>query len=468
MALQLTQTARSVIIRLNITSSEKTCDYITSSIQTAHGDNGKADMLTVNEFLTVSKYPVDQLHFNNIHHNLRHDMPVLVTDNLIERMGFAGNDSIDRRRHFLTCLKKCDPNVTSYTSHSYDDFCTWQKGLLALSTIAPRCNSGSSDKTDSLEQATLPGPSEESILTMYPIIKKDKHSSRRKFVVISCDLLQKMLMKLGTLEGDNIRDHLIACKKLLEIYMQYQTVYKNMQYRIDVDNMQRKMDTMIIEARDERVEANRKHSQLLTVLTGTQTDLAGVRDKLTGTQTDLAGVRDKLTGTQTELTGVRGDLAGVRDKLTGTQTELTGVRGELANTQSELAESKDDTSELADSVEALNVRITKAAPDHIHAPLTKALTHELLLYGNNNRSYRCIRTQRRSAVTAVKTSIALGYNRHVLTIPYAQGAINLWQTVKQSYTGATFRISKCTLRAGVEEADLITAINDANTGRCDI
>jgi hypothetical protein len=402
-------------------------------------------MLTVKEFIHFAKYPVVGGEVDKFYNNLQHDMPIFVTDELIDWMGFSGGDGNKlpiKRKRFMEALKSCDPQYKEHKIFTFEQLPNLRCDNSHNVNIVPLYrhnvsgdNSNSSEQQEEqeqpLEQPQLPGPSEAELNAMYPVIAKDKNTVRRIFATIGTDLLQKMAMRLKTAKGDEIREHFITCKKVLEIYMQYQTVYKELQYRIDMDNMQRKMDNMLNDlslAREEReldrVKADANNVQLMR---------------------DLALAREER-----ELDRVKADANNVQ------------LMQDLALAREERDDSKDDTIELTDSVESLNSRISAAAPDHIHAPVSKALTHELLLYGNNSRGYRSIRAQHRSSSTSIKTSIALGYDRHVMTVAYAQGCINLWNVVKGSFTGASFYKSKCTLNDGVEEEALVAAIHAAN------
>jgi hypothetical protein len=416
MALQLAQSVRKAIIAHRVTSSEKTCGYITTAFQTAHDDGGKADMLTVKEFIHFAKYPVVGGEVDKFYNNLQHDMPILITDALIDWMGFDGTNDI-KRHNFTKCMKKCDPLSEYSKSFSYVQLCEWQNELLTKFNPVQLDGIESGDNSNTITHSNLPGLNKIEIEALYPTIVKDKNTTRRKFTLVNPDLFQSMVMGLKTSNGNKVRAHFITCKKVLEIYMQYQTVYKELQYRIDMDNMQRKMDNMLI-------DSNEKHAQLMD---------------------DLNLAREER----------------VRDQAKA-DTNNARLMDDLNLAREERDEAKNDTVELTDSVESLNSRISAAAPDHIHAPRSKALTHKLILYGNNARGYRCIRTQHRSSATAIRTSIALGYDRHVMTIAHAQGVINLWGKVVGSFLGASFSVSKCTLNDGVTEADLVAAINDAN------
>jgi hypothetical protein len=471
MALQLVQSVRKAIIAHRVTSSEATCGYITNAIQTAHGDGGKTDMLTVKEFIHFAKYPVVGGEKEKFYKNLQHDMPIFVTDELIDWMGFAGgkdNKVQIKRTAFMNSLNACDPHGKEHQLFTFDNLPTLRGKLSNIvcnvnsnNYTSSGDNSNSSEQQEEqeqpLEQHQLPGPSEAELNAMYPVIAKDKNTVRRIFATIGTDLLQKMAMRLKTAKGDEIREHFITCKKVLEIYMQYQTVYKELQYRIDMDNMQRKMDTMIlvqtntnqqlekanVDRELDRINADEKHAQLIgNMSSANELDRVNTDEKHAQLMGELALAREL-------------DRVNANEKHAQLMQDLTLAREERDD-------AKDDTIELTDSVESLNSRISAAAPDHIHAPVSKALTHELLLYGNNSRGYRSIRTQHRSSSTSIKTSIALGYDRHVMTVAYAQGCINLWNVVKGSFTGASFYKSKCALNAGVEEEALVAAIHAAN------
>jgi hypothetical protein len=205
--LDMDSMARAVIIKRNITSSETTCGYIVAAVSKAHGDALKADMLTVKEFRTASGMSVDALWVDRFYNNIKHDMPIFISDAMIEWMGFEGgkdNDMTVKRKHFLKTLKRCDPSGNNHQTFSFDELSKYQCDLSPLSTKTPRGPTHSGDKSNSDEHAQLPGPSESDIKSMYPTIEKDRDTSRRKYVMVDTDLFQKILMRLDTSKGDHV------------------------------------------------------------------------------------------------------------------------------------------------------------------------------------------------------------------------------------------------------------------------
>jgi hypothetical protein len=400
--------ARAVIIKRKVTSSETICSYIVNAMTKTHGDDMKADMLTVKEFITASELPVEALWVDRFYNNIKHDMPIFISDAVIEWMGFEGgkdNDMTVKRKHFLKTLKRCDPSGNNHQTFSFDGLSKYQCDLSQLSTRTPRGPTYSGDKSNSDEHAQLPGPSESDIKSMYPTIEKNRDTSRRKYVMVDTDLFQKILMRLDTSKGDQVRDHFVACKKLLDTYVMYQIVYQELRSQIDSRNMQLKMDKMITL----QVETNGK----------------------------LSDANEKLTDMSEQL------------------TEATDEVGDLSH----------QVGTLNINVDTLHDRLGAAAPDHVYPPQSPALTYVLMLYGDGERGYKCIRVQQRNKSARITSAARAGYHNHVLTIPNAQGAINTWRNVRDTFRGAAFIGTTCTLNAGTTEADLIAAVSDIDINR---
>jgi hypothetical protein len=451
MAHLLAKSVRSTIASRGITSNETMAGYIINAMTQEHGENMKADMLTVNEFIRAAKFPVEAMDVDRFYNNLKHDMPIFIDDAVIEWMGFDGgakNEMRFKRPKFMQCLRACDPHNEYHQEFSFVDLGKWRDELLVqinvtassnvdnatdLSSESTRTQAESSEESDDPHHIPLPGLSQLELEAMYPEIAEDRYTKQRKFVTVDPDLFQVMLMKLGTSKGVEIRNHFVACKKLLDVYMMYQSVYKHLEMQIDMDNMQRKMDKMLIKMDDTNNKLDESNAKL---------DESNAKLDISNNKLD-------------EATKERNNLS---DKL----DEAHDERDEL---KSEIVDFSDHVGELNDNVEDLNARIVAASPDHIHKPAHASLTHELILYGNDQRKYKCLRTQRRSSAKAIKRVIDAGYTRHVLTIPYAQGSINMWNLLRSTYRGAIFCASTCTLKRDVTESELIGAISTINSER---
>jgi predicted nucleic acid-binding Zn-ribbon protein len=398
-------------------------------------------------------------------------MPIFISDAMIEWMGFEGgkdNDMTVKRKHFLKTLKRCDPSGNNHQTFSFDELSKYQCDLSPLSTKTPRGPTHSGDKSNSDEHAQLPGPSESDIKSMYPTIEKDRDTSRRKYVMVDTDLFQKILMRLDTSKGDQVRDHFVACKKLLDTYVMYQNVYQELRSQIDSRNMQLKMDKMItlqIETNNQLANTNGKLENAKVE----RATLTGQLENANGQLENAKVERATLTG---QLENANGQLENAKVERANISEQLEEANGKLTNVTEQLEDATDEVGDLSHQVGTLNInvdtlhdRLGAAAPDHVYPPQSPALSYVLMLYGNGEGGYKCIRVQQRNKSARIASASSAGYHNHVLTIPNAQGAINTWRNVRDSFRGAKFVGTTCILAAGVAEADLVAAVSAIDTGR---
>lgn len=257
---------------------QKQAALITRAFEAVH-TAGLSDMLTVKEFIKHSGYSVDDIHVDVFYESLRNDLPIFVSDSLIEWMGFEG-DTHKKRTHFIHALDQVDPTCAHHRRLSFDDFEQFRVGSAASHAhLGGRVDSNPSSAPDA-KSATEPSD----VDLLYPKQERNRFSVRRTYVLIEPDLLDEMLMKLKTSKGGEVRHHFIAIKALFRTYMAYQTVYVMLAGDLKLITL----ETMLVETRAAHEAAKVAHAETMTKLNGVEEEAKDLARSLIAMEDRLA------------------------------------------------------------------------------------------------------------------------------------------------------------------------------------
>jgi hypothetical protein len=401
--------ASHVIKRDKLTNSRAFHDMTVNAIK-GHG-NALSRMHTIREFIPLAGFDAADLHVDKFFNGLKYGMWIMVNDGLLEWMGYP----MDKKTNIESSRKRFGKLVTEFDSEKLLSFeLTGSSSLIAMResmisdnnlTLAETASVGDNEKSHRIDQCLLMPPTVDQINESYPIPYESNQSEQHRFRIIQPKLFHETVMSLPGDKGKRVRRYFTTVNELMIAYDLYQQVYQI-------------------------IDAARVKCDLETMITKLQESVGHVSNK-------LDGANEKLTDMSEQL------------------TEATDEVGDLSH----------QVGTLNINVDTLHDRLGTAAPDHIYPPQTPALTHIFMLYGDGKRGYKCIRVQHRNKSTAIARASRAGYHNHAITIPYAQGAINLWHEVRGSFRGATFVGTTCSLNAGTTEVDLVAAVNAADEQR---
>jgi phage anti-repressor protein len=160
--------------------------------------------MPLKEFVKVLDYPIDPFMVDNFFTNLNDDIPVYVTNELIEWCGFNGKEFKRRKDLFNEILKNFEKekDYWTYSNKEYEEY--YENSMSEISDIE--------------NTAVFPNPSE------------FRGKNKTKHLVLSVDCFKQVMMMLNTPKAKDIRLYYLALEKLIKIYAKYQyyqQIFKN-------------------------------------------------------------------------------------------------------------------------------------------------------------------------------------------------------------------------------------------------
>ncbi len=165
-------------------------------------------MLTIQEFIHKSKYPIDNFMVDNFFVNLNDDIPIYVTNELIEWCGYSGIHD-DKKRRLKDLLQGFEEtkDYWIYSNKEYYEY--YDKSICGKPQIG----------SDQLKP-NYPHPD--------TFIGKNK----TKHIVLTVQCFKMILMMLTTNKAHQIRLYYISLEQLIKTYSKYQLYCQINQTRI--------------------------------------------------------------------------------------------------------------------------------------------------------------------------------------------------------------------------------------------
>jgi hypothetical protein len=438
-----------VIKRDKLTNSRAFHDMTVNAIK-GHG-NVLGRMHTIREFIPLANFNIIDFHVDKLFNGMKYGIWIMVNDGLLEWMGYPMDKETDiksSRKRFGKLVSEFDPeHKLSFELTGRSALIAMRESMISnnnLTTIvlnesnidlapliveAKSASTISGVKSNHIDQDLLMPPTVDQINGSYPVPEKTANvaaEERMKYHVIQPKLFHETVMSLPGDKGKRVRRYFTTVNELMIAYDLYQQVYQ------------------IVDAARAKCDLEKTICNINSMLENAKIERADMSEQLVASN-------GKLTDMSEQLVASNGKLTDMSDQL----TEATDEVGDLSQ----------QVGTLNINVDTLHDRLGAAAPDHVYPAQSPALSYVLMLYGNGEGGYKCIRTQHRNKARGITSAGRVGYHNHVLTIPYAQGAINSWHVVRDSFRGAKFIGTTCILTAGAAEADLVAAVSAIDTVR---
>jgi phage anti-repressor protein len=162
--------------------------------------------MTVKEFIKAVDYPIDEFMVDNFFHNLSEEIPIYVTNELIEWCGFNVKEFSLKKRAFDRMLDNFDEGK-DYFKHTNTEYDGYYKNFI--------CQFWHIENTPQ-----FPKPSE------------FKGKNKTKHLILTIDCFKQILMMLNTKKAKDIRVYYLALERLIKIYMRYQMYQQKYQNQI--------------------------------------------------------------------------------------------------------------------------------------------------------------------------------------------------------------------------------------------
>ena len=189
-----------------LTHSREVLNYIVRASEKDHLKNSTGAM-SLREFIEASEFPIDGINVNRFFNGMRNGMKVLVDDDTLDWMGYAGEKNIQRGA-LKKSLQAHDEKREHYRIISAREITKMRKELIQ----------------GDMGQFLI-APTEKEIDDSYPEPVQDSYTSRRKFFLVEPRLLKKIMMSLKTANGDKVREYFLSLEELIVTYDTYQQAY---------------------------------------------------------------------------------------------------------------------------------------------------------------------------------------------------------------------------------------------------
>jgi phage anti-repressor protein len=223
------------------------------------------EMLTIRDFIRITGYPIDSFMIDSFFLNLRDDIPIYITKELIEWCGFSGDDKTMKRR-FYEALESYKENEDYwiYSNKEYEEY--YNNSMHSQPNIE-----------------TSPETKVEYDNSSYPAPEEFKGRNKTKHIITTVDCFKDIIMSITTKKAKMIKKYYIALEKLVKLYIQYQVLYKT--HKI----------TLLLKAND---ELHKKVDNLTNMLTGMQEEMSTQTNTLNTMVTKLDNI-PKTSSTST-------------------------------------------------------------------------------------------------------------------------------------------------------------------------
>jgi hypothetical protein len=223
-------------------------------------------MFTVREFIEETKFPIDGFMIDRFWDNMDMDIPIYLDDKLIKWCGYKGDKS-EMKKAFVKFMKRNNIEITELETPEYIKYYEEREG------------------TDDPSLKHYKNPTSIS-----------KNSTNEIHVLISAFNFKRMVMRLNTEKGEQIRDYFLALELLVKYYCGYQTAFER---RLN------EFSKKIIKEKDNKIEElSRKIDYIINQNNDLKEDLGINQEILMGMNSKLDKATDERAP-KTEAAGKR-------------------------------------------------------------------------------------------------------------------------------------------------------------------
>jgi hypothetical protein len=190
-------------------------DYVTVAL-------ARPGLLTVEEFITATKYPIDTFMIDRFWNTMNEDRLIYVDDALIGWMGYSGIPS-NMKKNFKVLIDSCG-EYHEYTNSQYKSYLE--------SSVLQVC------KTE-----------------IYPAVDTSNGKGKTKHILLTPKCMKTAMMRINTSRGEQVREYYFALENLFKVYVAYQSEYKT---RESAEALAEKEKQLA--ARDDQLNRVRKHN----------------------------------------------------------------------------------------------------------------------------------------------------------------------------------------------------------------
>lgn len=154
----------------------------------------KDEMFTIQEFISETKYNIDNFIIDKFWNNMSNDMDIYIDDSIIRWMGYTGQIRIAKQK-FNKLLENFTENneYQILNNEEYENFSCILKDT--------RNN-------------------------IYPKVDRSHGKNNTKHILLKPDTFREIMMMLRTKKANDIRKYYLSLEKLIKLYSKYQTTYK--------------------------------------------------------------------------------------------------------------------------------------------------------------------------------------------------------------------------------------------------
>lgn len=168
------------------------------------------EMLTIKQFIEVTEFRLDDiLPFDLMWNSFHYNIPVYVTDDLIEVFGYKG-ELFKQKENIIKLVKKYNIPIIQLNNEEYKNF----------THLLEQMPNNFTDEKNTLNL---------DIFKLYPKITSKQLKSKPIHTLIMPRNLKKLWLVVNTFNGDKIREYMITLEELYNLYLKYQSEYKSRQ-----------------------------------------------------------------------------------------------------------------------------------------------------------------------------------------------------------------------------------------------
>ena len=407
--------------------------------------------ISFDTFTRITRVPLDTIFVDRFFHNLQEDMPIYFNNTNIEYFGYNG--TIKKQKESIKRL--INTNFSEYEDILWWDYSNNEYGEFYESQTQeePPLESLKAHQCAFTKLATK----------QYPIVEYGRNKNKTKHILVMPDMFREMLMLCKTDKGKIIRHYYITLVKILELYKEYQLIFRQRSINRKDDVITRLENT--INENERKAELSRKKQEeqfnrLIGIASESKEELGDINE-------ELGYINEELYETREDFTSAITILDKTTKALTNNTETLVEVKGELIETNKDLIGVKNVLEETTNIV-------CKIAQERV---IEKRIPSEKKSYlvivkdlKDNDLPYYVIRNQKR----AIKSSIRILGDKHpgayivrILKIRHPN-AIAFWEDIKQKYNkyigstdGNWFNLYNC------DEEKFIRKIKKLNQARLD-
>ena len=221
------------------------------------------NLMAFSEFVEFNKININEFYVNSFFHNIKNNIPILLTESLIKEFGFKGD--IKQQKHSINDLikkfKYCENEFYwIYSNNEYNEFRkdildsnvsepknhidVYKKLLLSLQGIDNKLNKLFSEEHVEYNKPEILWGNipPQDLFKVYPEIIIKHGTGATKQILIMPDLFKDMLMTANTDNGRIVRQYYIQMEKVFTYYIQYQSEFKTISVTNQFDNFKIKSE----------------------------------------------------------------------------------------------------------------------------------------------------------------------------------------------------------------------------------